>query len=299
MVMDSLVATHDGVLNGYTALTIAGADERYFIPVAGALQARFPTPGYIERVAFACESAAGVDTSRGRIRLATTQPQTLPCTFKASYEAYLAGNEAGGYAGDLCAPPIGIPVPKDESVAIDVDNGNQAVANAVVLFIRRDAPGIAPLKTYERVSRQNATITLAALAANTWSAPTALTFEGVLEQNKLYHLLGGALVEEAQQETLIAGRFRQVETAIGGKLDPRPTVLGAPYGPQSRFIRFPEVIAFPGSAPPAFEVVDDTGWQQQKTFHIELLLGEVGVLTPGQMQQQAMKATAPQAIPWQ
>jgi len=298
MVMDSIVATHDGVLNGYTNLTIAGEDMRYFIPAAGALQARFPTPGYIERVAFACESAGGADISRGRIRLGTTQPQTLPCTFKASYEAYLNGEEAGGYAGDLCAPKIGIPVPKDEVVAIDVDNGNQAVANAVVLFIRRDQPGIAPLKTYERVSRQLATVASQTSVANTWTPDAALVFEGVLEQNKLYHLLGATFTEDRQQETMIAGRFRQIETAIGGKQDPRPTILGANYGCQSRFVMFPEVIAFPGSAPPSFSYVDDTGVQQQ-IAHVEMILGEVGALTTGQMQQQAQRAQAPQQIPWQ
>jgi len=296
MVMDSIVATHDGVLNGYTALTIAGADERYFIPAAGSTVARFPTPGYVERVIFGCEAAAGVSMARGRIRLGTTQPQTMPCTFKASHDPYATAGPIP-YAGDLSAPRIGIPVPKDEVLSIDADNNNEAVANSVVLFIRRDAPGIAPLKTYERVTRQNATVTTARVA-NTWTPPTAMVFEGVLEQNKLYHLLGAALVEEAQQEALIAARFRQVETAIGGKLDPRPTCLGARMGVGSRFVTFPEVIAFPGSAPPAIELVDDTSAQQPLALHVELLLGEVGVLSPGQMQQQAQRAQAQQAIPW-
>lgn len=295
MVMDSIVASSVAGLNGYTALTLAGADDRYQIPVAGALGARFPTQGYVERAIY----RTARPSSRARIRLATTQPQTMPCTMRACHSDILADNAP--YRGELTAPSIGIPVPKDETLAIDADNANTAGHDSVVLMIRRDQPGIVPLKVYERVTRQNATITAPNLwAANTWTPAAAMTWEGILEQNKLYHLLGAAICDPTQQQLLIAARFRQIETAIGGKQDPRPTILGSQGEMSMNIIRFPEVIAFPGSAPPSIELVDDTvQGQAGLTYRIEMLIGEVGVLSPGAMQQQALRAQQQNGVPWQ
>lgn len=292
MVMDSIVTCERTGASGgaYVPQVLAGADDRFFIPVAGALVARFPTPGYVERV---IHRNLFSNVGRVRIRLGTTQPQTVP-------HSQRYGLDGGIPLTNGSNPPLGIPVPKDEVLAVDVDNPTPAQdkESHTVILLRRGAPGISPRANYERVTAQNATLTLSATVANTWSAATALVFESILEQNKLYHLLGAFIQDGVQaQEHIVAARFRQIETAIGGTLDPRPTIMGGQTKHSATLERFPEVIAFPGSAPPSVEIVDSEALANV-TYGLTLLIGEVGPLTTGQMQQQGQRAQAPSAVPW-
>lgn len=245
--------------NGYTATNWSAGDARWGLSAAGA-NARTYRPCNLIQFAI-----MGAHITKGKITQLSRS--ALPINANAGRPL------AGPYDSDAYVK-MGVPIPALENLTLHLDNANNnETSGALAIF--QTPGGRAPQARYQRVIPVRA-YAAATLTQYAWS-PFALTFEGTLDPNMTYDVLGMS----AYSAGAIGARLVSPTPGLDG--DTRPTVVPGPTSLTAGLQMFPEVLRFKGSTPPSAEICSLSADTAEELL---LVLGEVGTTGGSGMYQQ-------------